>query len=161
MIDINSYKEYLEYNPETGIFTWIKQPSGAVKAGTVAGCLMPNGYIAIRFKGPMITAHRLAFYLMHGYLPKIVDHINRNRSDNRIDNLREVTPRQSNINRNISKYNKSGKTGVSWCNTYNRYVVSIYIKNKRKFMGYFDNLELAIAKRQEAELLYYGMLSPN
>lgn len=77
----------LNYDPETGIFTWKKPYGTRVRAGSVAGTLGANGYIRIKINGSKFQAHRLAMLYVHGTLPPAdTDHINRLKSDNRIVN---------------------------------------------------------------------------
>ena len=78
--------KHVNYNPDTGLFfsiTNIEKPIGTRNRG---------GYIVFRVNGKLLYAHRVAFFLVHGVVPKIIDHINRDPSDNRIKNLREATP---------------------------------------------------------------------
>ena len=84
-------KELLNYNPENGSFTWLKSQGNASK-GSKAGSLAVNGYILIAVNGQRYRAHRLAFLYMKARFPVLdIDHINRNPSDNRWVNLREVS----------------------------------------------------------------------
>lgn len=104
----------LNYDPETGIFTWKKPYGTRVKAGSVAGTLAANGYIRIKINGSKFQAHRLAMLYVHGTLPPAdTDHINRLKSDNRIANLREATRSENKKNSPANKNSISGCKGVS------------------------------------------------
>lgn len=95
-------KEYLHYNPNTGIFTWIKLSSkySRIKIGQKAGCNNGAGYICIEINNKNYKAHRLAWYLYYGTWPKgQIDHINGVKEDNRINNLRDVTSSTNSKNR--------------------------------------------------------------
>jgi HNH endonuclease len=108
-------KEHLHYDPETGIFTRLKSIAHRVKIGDIAGCLhVGSGYVNIRVFGIHYKAHRLAWLYIHGINPcNDIDHINGNRSDNRIINLRDVTRSVNKQNtRKCSSNNKSGFLGV-------------------------------------------------
>lgn len=84
-------KELLFYNPETGNFTWLVRSADRIKIGQTAGCLdKTNGYISIKVDKRRYTGHRLAYLYMTGEFPTEIDHINRNRADNRWENLRNV-----------------------------------------------------------------------
>ena len=81
--------EILSYDEETGIFTWKVSPSRAVKAGDVAGGFNLDGYRVIGYRGNVWLEHRLAWLMSVGEDPvKLIDHIDANKSNNRIDNLR-------------------------------------------------------------------------
>ena len=88
------------YCPETGALTWRAAPGNGLPAGAPAGHLNPRGYLQVRLNGRLFKAHRVAWYLHHGADPGslLVDHINRNRSDNRICNLRLVDSRGNRAN---------------------------------------------------------------
>lgn len=107
-------RELLNYDPETGIFTWlVDRPSfrGKAKAGTVAGNASGNGYWQIGIDGGAYSAHRLAWFYMHGEWPKLIDHINRCKTDNRSVNLRSATYIQNGIN-SKARDPASGAKGV-------------------------------------------------
>lgn len=109
------YNEYLSYNSETGIITWIKKSSKNVIIGRIAGTPHRMGYQAIQVRGNLRLSHRVAFLMYHGYLPKYVDHINGNKIDNRISNLRSCTVSQNGFNRPAPPSNTSGYKGVGKC----------------------------------------------
>lgn len=98
MITQEQLKELLDYDPDTGIFTW-KVDRIAIGAGRKAGWLSPRGYIYITINSRRYLAHRLVWLYAHGFLPSELDHINRDASDNRLCNLRVVTGSQNNRNR--------------------------------------------------------------
>lgn len=106
-------KSVLNYNKNTGVFTWIKKRSG-FKVGSVAGSLTKLGYVQIGLFGDTYLAHILAWIYTYGELPtKNIDHRNGIKSDNRIDNLREATTLQNAQNRSAkSDASTSGYRGV-------------------------------------------------
>lgn len=116
-------------------------------------------YISTKIKGRGYRLHRLIFLFHHGYLPKQIDHINRDCLDNRIENLREVTPSQSAINRGIFSNNKSGYTGVIWDRIHLKWTSYININNKRTTLGYYNNKEDAIASARGARINHHSILS--
>jgi hypothetical protein len=94
---------------------------------------------------------------VHGVWPEDqIDHINRDRADNRIENLREVTNKQNQQNRSTNSDNTSGHTGVSWYKPYSKWRAQIKHNHKVIHLGYFTNIEDAIAARKAAEKLYWA-----
>lgn len=148
-------KELLHYDPETGVFIWNKSGFG-FKKDKITNCLHKNsGYIVIRVNNKLYKAHRLAFLYMEGYLPENeVDHIDRNRSNNKWNNLREVS-RSCNVrNSNVPKNNKSSIKGVYYDNNLKKYRSRIVIKNKSISLGCFISLLDAAKARWQAEVKY-------
>lgn len=153
MITQERLKELLKYNPETGEFVWKLSRGGNTK-GTVAGNSNNRNYIQIKIDKKLYKGHRLAFLWMTGSFPKkglMVDHINRNPSDNRWCNLRVVTSSENQQNSSLSKANSSGFKGVSFCKTRKRWVAQIAPNRKNKHLGYFLTKEEAYQARLEAE----------
>ena len=129
-------KSLLNYNCETGVFKWINT-KGNVKGGSVAGRSM-HGYVSIKIDGRDYMAHRLAWLYVHGEWPKNeIDHINRNRSDNSIINLRDVTRQCNQHNHGIRKDNTSGYRGVFFNKKEGKYEARVRLNGKRLFLGYF------------------------
>lgn len=102
--------------------------------------------------------HRL---IMNPDEDMVVDHINHNRLDNRISNLRICTSLQNNMNSGKRCDNISGITGVTWYKDSNKWVAYIRVNGKRKNLGYYKTLEEAKKARRQAEIDYYGEFSPN
>lgn len=110
-------KELFDYNPATGAFTNRISRGKTARIGAVAGADHGDGYLTVTLFGLTYRVHRLAWVYVHGFWPPAaVDHINGNRSDNRIANLRLAT--QAENNQNFTQLRK-GKTsqhqGVYWC----------------------------------------------
>jgi len=154
--ELDKLKECLKYDATSGNFTWIKRTSHAIRIGAIAGCVNKRGYLVIRVHGKLYYAHRLAYYFIYGQIKKQIDHINRNRKDNRIANLRDISNLENSLNTGLRKTNRTGKTGVSFCNVYKKYVAYITVNDKRKTLGYRERLEDAVRLRINAELKYYG-----
>ncbi|CDH34116.1 HNH endonuclease signature motif containing protein [Xenorhabdus bovienii] len=109
MITQGKLKNLLSYNPDSGEFYWNESKNNQLKAGDKAGWINGEGYINIEIEGMCYKSHRLAWLYMYGYTPKIIDHINRIRNDNRIINLRECDFSENARNRKIQINNKSGR----------------------------------------------------
>ena len=146
-------KEMLNYDADTGLFTWVKKRN-RIKVGGVAGCIdKVNGYRVIRINRNLYRAHRLAFLYMTGKFPTDdTDHINHDRSDNRFVNLRKVTRSENLRNSSLSSNNTSGFTGVYWEKARNKWKVCIKINGKGKHLGYFTDIDDAIACRKKVNI---------
>lgn len=106
-------KEILEYCPDSGVFRRIKTVGRRAKKGQTVGWKNGCGYLNVEIFGKTYKLHRLAFLYMEGeFPPKFVDHINRNRSDNRWSNLRKATFSENMKNQSLAKNNTSGFCGV-------------------------------------------------
>jgi hypothetical protein len=148
-------KELLSYDPDTGIFVWIKS-AGTARKGAVAGSIKKWGYVHISVDGVMHKAHRLAWFYVYGVWPnKDLDHKNRNSSDNRIDNLREATVLENAQNKSIQKNNASGIVGVSYSPSRELWRSQIWVNKKTIHLGTFKTKEDAIFARKSAEATYH------
>lgn len=151
-------RELLDYSSETGLFTW-KVDRRRARAGAVAGRRHPNGYTYITVDYQHYRAHRLAWLWVFGVWPNgDIDHINRERSDNRISNLRSVTKSENQQNRSINSNNKSGFMGVSWHGKSLRWQAHIRTNGKSRNLGTYLTPEAAsaayiAAKKQQAPFL--------
>lgn len=155
--------EYLRYEPHTGDLFWIKKTSPhsrRVKVGSRAGSVSSQGYIQLKFRGSMYKAHRIAWYLHTGEqppsFPLSLDHENRVKHDNRIDNLRIATRSVQGQNQDTKSTNTSGHTGVSWYKSREQWVARINVDKKRITLGYFEEIADAIQARKAAEEQYWN-----
>ena len=114
-LTVDLLKELFDYDKETGNLIWKRKPSTKIKVGDIAGTLKDNGYIYVGINHNSYRAHRLIFLMHKGYLPKTIDHINRDKLDNRIENLRPATVSQNSMNRDISSKNTSGYNSSERC----------------------------------------------
>lgn len=156
-LTVDQLKDALDYNPETGNFAWKIRPSKAVKAGDAAGCTEKRiGYITIGIAGRVYKAHRLAWLYMHGEWPKgLIDHINGNKADNRIANLRDVGAHGNAQNvKKPNRRNKSGFMGVIWYQ--NKWRASISVNGKSKWLGDYSTPEKAHQVYLEAKRKYHA-----
>lgn len=146
--------EVLDYSEDTGIFTW-KISTGGMKIGEKAGGEYGSGHEAISIDNERFFSHRLAWFYVHGYLPENeIDHINRDRKDNRISNLREVTRRCNLINRGVQKNNSSGVTGVYYHIKSKKFIARIKMPEKDINLGSFISFSDAVLARWNAEVKY-------
>ena len=124
------------------------------KKGTVAGS-NSHGYIEIKYKQKRYLAHRLIWCYAHGKWPSgMIDHIDGNKSNNRIENLRDVSNAVNQQNhQSIRSDNKTGVRGVVYRQSTNRYLVQIRMFGKNKYIGSYKTIEEATAARKQAEFL--------
>jgi hypothetical protein len=154
-------KEFLAYNPEDGLFRWLKRANqnGSAEAGSVAGSPRDDdaGYIRIKLKGVFYQAHRVAWLYIHEeWPPEEIDHINGDPSDNRIVNLRCATPSQQGANRKRRSDNQSGYKGVYWHKPTSKWLAYIYRGGPRIDLGYFDDPAMAHAAYISAAESLFG-----
>jgi len=153
---INDLRSNFKYNSDTGLlFRKITTSSRGV-SGDLAGHLMTTTrYLAVTYKSKQWMVHRLVWALYYGALPKgQIDHINGVRSDNRIENLRDVTHRENMMNTTMSIKNKSGVMGVCWDESRARFVSHMTVNGKTLYLGRYKSLFEACCVRKSAEIKY-------
>ena len=131
--------ELVRYCPVSGVFTWRRPTSNCVKAGSIAGGLNSKGYRHIELDGAKFKASRLAWLIVTGEDPgdHEIDHMNRDRSDDRFSNLRLATRTDNCRNINTPKHNTSGTRGVSRHSRSGKWEAYIYLDKKRIQLGTF------------------------
>ena len=151
-------KELLHYEPSTGVFTW-KICSGRAQIGAVAGHInKPHGYHVITIDGKKHKAHRLAWLYVHGSIPdEQIDHKNRVRTDNRIDNLRPADQFTNMANAGDNARNTSGFKGVAWHEATQKWTVRLTVKRKTIYLGEYAAIETAASVRANAEKEYLNV----
>lgn len=150
-------KEFLDYNPDTGVFVWRVSRGMRFIAGTQAGHLNQNGYVHIIVKYRQYKAHRLAWFYMYGvWPPEQIDHINGVSSDNRISNLRLATQSQNKINSGIQRNNTSGFKGVRPHRPNGKWQARIGDNGKRLSLGYYSTAAEAHEAYLKAAQNIYG-----
>lgn len=138
-----------------GKLYWKIANSNRIKIGGVAGYTTKHGYRKVHVIDKQLYEHRIIFFMHYGYLPKYIDHIDCNKLNNCIENLREATHSQNMMNQKIRSNNNTGIKNVCYDNTRNKWKVSINVKNKTINIGRFNNLELAELVAIEAKDLYH------
>jgi hypothetical protein len=143
MITQKRLKELLKYDPETGIFEW-KVSRGRMSAYTEAGATNVWGYRKIKIFGQLHSAHRLAWVYVYGVMPTgEIDHIDKNKINNRIANLRDVSKSENMMNQKLHSNNTTGHRGI--CYSYQRDRFCVYVR--RKYYGSYRTLQDAIKAR--------------
>ena len=159
--------EFLSYNPETGVLTWRPRSRGNFNsdnefgrwntryANKPAGGFDGHKYVQVRVNGKKELAHRVAWFLSYGEWPaEHIDHVNGNRSDNRLSNLRVVSCAENAKNRSLTTQNSSGVVGVAWNNAKSVWQSQITVGGKQIHLGSFADFQSAVVARRNAEEEY-------
>ena len=146
-------KQCVYYNEITGVFTRISCGQNPSRIGKPTGTLTNHGYLRMRVDKQLYSAHRLAWLYVHGAFPDgQIDHINGDRTDNRIANLRAATNQQNSENQHAPRSNSKLKMrGVSWHKLAKKYVAQIVVAGKKKHLGCFDTPEEAYSSYVSAK----------
>ena len=139
-----------------GVLYWKIQPSNCVQVGDKAGALTGKGYLQTGINGKNYKNHRVIFLMHYGFLPAEIDHIDGNRTNNNIENLREATRSENNCNARTRADNTSGVIGVCWHKRDKIWQVRISVYGKEKYFGRYDNLEQAKLVAIELRSKYHG-----
>jgi len=155
---IAELRKMLAYDPETGLLSWKTRPAGLKSwntryAGTPAlHCIHEDGYRKGRIHRVLYRAHRVAWAMHHGSWPAgHIDHINGDRADNRIENLRDVTRHENQRNMRRPSDNTSGRIGVWWHKRNKKWVAEIRTAGRKKHLGSFACFDEACRVREAAE----------
>jgi hypothetical protein len=169
--DLETLKELFTYNPENGELVWNERSVDLANrigmtevgrksfngkcAGRPAGSLSNNGYIQLnlQFRGFMLSglAHRIIWIITKGKIDHQIDHIDGNRSNNKLDNLRDVPPQDNAFNGKIRENNKSGVTGVSYRKQRKCWRAYYTSDGVQYNLGHYKNIEDAIKARKDWE----------
>lgn len=140
VINQKELKELISYDLDTGKFSWLVS-RGTVRKGATAGSLGGRGYILIQLQNKSYLAHRLAWLYVTGRDPfQQIDHINHDRTDNRIKNLREVSALENRKNSKKSTNNTSGHPGVYWCKQKKKWRARITVNGQDHNLGRFTEI---------------------
>jgi len=126
------------------------------KAGEKAGTLCNKKYYRVKIDGKVYLNHRIIFMMHYGYLPKEIDHIDGNKLNNKIENLRPASHAENQWNTKKRKDSNANVKGVSWHKKNKMWNVKINCNNNRYNIGYFKDLELAELVAIEARNKYHG-----
>ena len=156
MITQGELRNQIEYDQDSGLWRWREPFASRVNAkkGWFAGSPMPQGYLQIRINGVLYYAHVLAWLYVYGVWPGRLDHKNRKKDENWIDNLRPATRSQNKINAELHINNTSGHKGVSYIT--GKWYSNITKDGERTWSSGFKTKEEAIAWRQKIEKKLFG-----
>lgn len=155
MITYDLLHEMFRY--EDGHLYWKFKPNRQIRLGQKAGTVNSSGYVVVTINGKKYVAHRL-IWLMHGREEApMIDHINGDKTDNRIENLRAADNSKNQMNsKAIRANNKSGYKGVSWCNTYQKWIGQVWKNGECHKIGRFDDKEQCAAAVSAARSALHG-----
>lgn len=160
--DFERFSQALSYDPDTGVFTWNFSPRIGIKAGRVAGSFQSDGYRLIKLHGKRHAAHRIALLLTEGvWPPNLVDHIDGDKANNRLSNLRHATGSENLQNqRRAHRNSTSGFLGVSIQRRDGKWLATIKAGAKRLRLGTFSTPEEASDCYQEAKRRLHSHCPP-
>jgi len=140
------------YNPQQGTLYWNNSRAYKAKHGKRAGCAAR--YVVVRINKILYPAHRVIYKLCNGDFDetKEIDHIDQNKHNNRVENLRVVTRQVNSMNKPKNKNNTSGHKGVSFCKQTQRWSAQIKINHKKFNLGRYIDINDAVRARKKAEL---------
>lgn len=144
--------EIFEYRD--GNLYWKNSKGNRVRPDRRAGTINDTGYLRVDLFGKHFRVHRLIYLMFHGNLPKILDHINGNKLDNRIENLRPATTYQNVWNSTKRRTNTSGIKNVCWDKKTKKWKVVINVGSKSHYLGLYSDINEAaqVAQQKRNEL---------
>lgn len=141
-----------------GMLYWRIKPknSRSAKGNMEAGSQSGNGYKKVTVNKKAFYTHQIIFLMQHGYIPKLIDHVDGNSKNNNIDNLRESNKSLNACNAKTPVTNTSGHKGVIWSKREKKWIARVQINKKQIHLGSFNNLELASLVADKGRNFYHG-----
>jgi len=149
-------KQLFEY--KDGNLYW-KQNTGRARIGNVAGHKRTTGYVMIKINKKDFLAHRVIFMMHKGYFPKLIDHIDGNPSNNKIENLREASHSENGHNAKLNKNNSIKLKHICLNKRKDKWQVQMFIDNKNKSFGEYYDLEVAKFVAETMRHKYHGQFA--
>lgn len=131
------------FDYDEGKLYWKKNFTYKIKKGNLAGTKNSRGYFQVGMNGKLYLIHRIIFKMHNGYLPQYLDHIDTNRENNRIENLRPATSSENHHNASKRTDNKSGVKGVCWDKRRSKWRASCHLNGVQYCAGLYDSIEEA------------------
>ncbi|WP_298702471.1 HNH endonuclease [uncultured Brevundimonas sp.] len=145
---VERLREMLEYDPETGELFWRRRPAGTINS---------EGYSQVSIDGKTILSHRVIFAMMTGAFPsEEIDHKDRDRANNKWDNLKPASRSQNMMNTGLLPSNTTGFRGVSWHKKTGAWHAKITVQGVKHHLGYFDTVEEAARAYNDAKVRFFG-----
>jgi hypothetical protein len=142
----NRVRDLFDYNPQTGALIRKRTVSNNAKSGDIVGWRNSDGYLNVRVDNVSYKVHQIVWLHVTGTWPSgVIDHINRDKKDNRFCNLRDTTVQTNNINKGPRKDSKTGIPNVTWRDRDKRFYVACRRNGKQNYGGSFTSLEGAKA----------------
>lgn len=158
-IDFDTLHKLFEY--KDGLLLRKITTSNNAKAGSIVGCLNNNGYLVVRINDKLLYVHRIIYMLHNGISNGVVDHVDMNKLNNKIENLRLCSISQNLQNRTKTAANTSGYKNVYWCASEGKYKVQV-TKNKHRYHGgTFDCVEEANKSAQHLRKVLHERFARN
>jgi hypothetical protein len=148
------FNEVLEYRD--GRLFWKKTLSNVAVAGKEAGCASTNSYGSVTVDKQAYCPHRIVFCMHHGYMPDQVDHIDGNRKNHKIENLRAANNMTNNMNKGAQSNSKTGVKNICWSKQNKKWWVQVSAYGKKVVSKMFDDFELAELVAAEARDKFHG-----
>lgn len=163
-VDINKLREMLRYNAETGRLFWKTRPLSSFATehagkvwnshfvGAEAGSIHTDGYRHVEIGRRKFLSHRIVWALVYGVWPEgFIDHIDHNRMNNKISNLRVVTRVENNRNASLRADNTSGAVGVRWHKNSRKWEARVGVSGRLHYLGLFAKFDDAVLARKLAD----------
>lgn len=152
------WEDYFRYDTNTGKLYWRVTNSNRAPAGSEVASVRNCGYVCVRLRGRTFLAHRIIWGMMNPENKlqpgEEIDHIDHNRENNLLSNLRKTTRKENSRNLSLARNNTSGVTGVSFDKTRGKWRAEIKVEKKLIHLGRFETIDGAIAARKAAEVKY-------
>ncbi len=149
-------KEYLNtlfYYKDGNLYSKVDRYKTTIRKDSLIKCYLQSGYLRTCINYKSYRIHRLIFMMHYGYMPTQIDHINGIKDDNRIENLREASHTENQLNKSAPKNNTTGIKNVTY--QYNKWRVRLTVNKKLINFGSFDHKELAELVAAEARNKYH------
>ena len=153
---MTDFHKYFEYRDDGNLVWRVSRPGGKAIAGQVVGNRRRDGYVTVGLLGKKWLLHRIVYAMHHGHMPDVIDHIDGDPSNNRVENLRPADNSKNQWNRKIDSRSKLGVKNVYFHNRDKTYGVRMKIDGKVKTIGYYKDLELAELVATLAREKFFG-----
>lgn len=147
------FNKMFSYDATTGKLHWKVNPAKHINKGDEVGCVNGDGYLVTNIKGRIWMVHRVIWEMHNGPIPKgmAIDHVDHNRTNNKLENFRLVTWQTNSKNLKMNKNNTSGCCGVHWDKKRRKWVAQIHDERVVHYLGGFDDWFEAVCARKSAE----------